>query len=399
MRKSLRLKIFLLLYLSVSSSGIYAQIEDDKKIKTTFNYGGYVKLDVIQTWYNNGEVAATAPIRDFILPSQIPVGVENINQTLDFHVKESRFNFDVTTEVNNHKIHGFLELDFLLSSAGDERVSNSFNPRIRHFYFEWNRLLIGQTWSTFMVVVVPDDLDFAGALEGLVFIRQPQIRYKVGSWMFALENPESLVYPNMSTAQVVSDKEFIPDIVVRKNFGGDWGTWAIAGMYRTLSVSDSAGTHRAPAFGITTGGKIKVGNRGDDLRLTLSTGSGAGRYQAANFLADAVYETATQLRTLNTLNGYIAYNHFWIPKVLSSSANVGYFQFLDNDLPVAQTTNQTAMSASLNLKYDPVPQLRLGIEYSWASRELLNGTSGTLSRIQFSAKYRFGFTDEQTIEK
>ncbi len=166
-----------------------------------------------------------------------------------------------------------------------------------------------------------------------------------------------------------------------------------------LSVSDSAGTHRAPAFGITTGGKIKIGKRGDDLRFTVSGGSGAGRYQAANFIADAMYESAMQIRTLNTVNGYVAYNHFWIPEILSTSANVGYFQFLDNDLPVAQSTNQTAISASLNLKYDLVPQLRLGIEYSWASRELLNGTNGSLSRIQFSAKYRFGFTDEQTIEK
>ncbi len=213
-----------------------AQSQEKTKKKTTFNYGGYIKLDVINTWYNNGEVGASAPIRDFILPGQIPVGAERINQTLDFHVKESRFNFDVTTEINNQKIHGFLELDFLLSSAGDEKVSNSFNPRLRHFYFEWKRLLIGQTWSTFMVVIVPDDLDFAGALEGLVFVRQPQIRYKAGSWMFALENPESLIYSKMGTTQIVSDKEFLPDVVVRKNFGGDWGTWAIAGMYRTLSV-------------------------------------------------------------------------------------------------------------------------------------------------------------------
>ncbi|MCT4623487.1 MAG: DcaP family trimeric outer membrane transporter [Schleiferiaceae bacterium] len=385
--------LFLIFFL-ISVFGI---AQDEKK--TTFNYGGYVKFDLIQTWYNNGEVGATAPIRDFILPSQIPVGNNPATQTLDFHVKESRFNFDVTTEINNQKIHGFLELDFLLSSQGDERVSNSFSPRLRHFYFEWKRLLIGQTWSTFMVVIIPDDLDFAGALEGLIFIRQPQIRYKVGTWMFALENPESLVYSNQTNTQQVSDKEFLPDVVVRKNFGGDWGTWSIAGMYRTLSISDTVGTHRTPGFGITTGGKINVGQRGDDFRLTVSAGSGVGRYQAANFLADAVYESATSLRTLNTLNGYVAYNHFWIPKVLSSSANVGYFQFLDDNLPLAQTTNQTAVSASINLKYDPVPQLRLGVEYSWASRELLNGTNGSLSRVQFSAKYRFGYTDESTIEK
>ena len=102
---------------------------------------------------------------------------------------------------------------------------------------------------------------------------------------------------------------------------------------------------------------------------------------------------------LTTVNGYIAYNHYWVPSLLSSSVNAGYFQFLDNDLPVPGETNKTAISASFNLKYDPVPELRLGIEYSWANRELLNGTNGSLNRIQFSAKYRFGFTDQSTIEK
>jgi hypothetical protein len=375
--------------------------DPEKKVerKTTFRMGGYVKLDVLQTWYNNGEVGPTDPIRDFILPAQIPVGNNPESQSLDFHVKESRFDFDVATVLNNQPIHGFLELDFLLSSTGDERVSNSFNPRIRHFYFEWKRLLIGHSWSTFMVVIIPDDLDFAGALEGLVFVRQPQIRYKAGSWMFAIENPESLVFSYETNAQQVSDQEFLPDVVVRKNFSGDWGEWSIAGLYRTLSISDSAGTHRAPAFGITTGGKLRVGKKGDDFRLTVSGGSGVGRYQAANFIADAIYTNATNIQTLNTINGYMAYNHFWIQDKLSSSANVGYFQFLDSGTPFALNTNESAISGSINLKYDPFPELRVGVEYSWASRQLLDGTNGSLSRIQFSAKYRFGYTDEKAIEK
>jgi len=38
---------------------------------------------------------------------------------LDFHVKESRFNFDVQTQIKGQTIHGFLELDFLFSGQGE----------------------------------------------------------------------------------------------------------------------------------------------------------------------------------------------------------------------------------------------------------------------------------------
>ena len=39
---------------------------------TTFSFGGYAKLDVLSTYYFNGDVAPESPLRDFHLPSQIP---------------------------------------------------------------------------------------------------------------------------------------------------------------------------------------------------------------------------------------------------------------------------------------------------------------------------------------
>jgi hypothetical protein len=112
---------------------------------TTFKFGGYIKTDFISTWYQNGDVDGGSSLRDFHFPGLIPVGPADQNYNMDFHVKESRFNFDVSTQIKGQKIHGFLEMDFLLSSQGNEKVSNSFAPRLRHFYFEWKRMLIGQT--------------------------------------------------------------------------------------------------------------------------------------------------------------------------------------------------------------------------------------------------------------
>ena len=41
---------------------------------TVFSFGDYVKADFLSSWYQNGDVGATSPLRDFILPGQIPIG-------------------------------------------------------------------------------------------------------------------------------------------------------------------------------------------------------------------------------------------------------------------------------------------------------------------------------------
>ncbi|WP_075604046.1 DcaP family trimeric outer membrane transporter [Saccharicrinis aurantiacus] len=378
-------------------SNILLCAQDVEKV-TSFNFGGYIKADFINTWYQNGDVGERSPLRDFHLPGHIPVGPSDQNFDLDYHTKESRFNFDVKSNILGKEIHGFIELDFMLSSAGDEKVSNSFNPRLRHAYFEWDRLLVGQTWSSFMVVVVPDEIDFSGALDGLVFVRQLQIRYKAGSWWFALENPETTITEYQGSATNVTDSEILPDIIVRKNFSGHWGNWTIAAIGRTLHKRDSL-SNSTVGFGLTTGGKLVVGGQGDDFRAVATYGSGLGRYLAAGFLSGAVVDENQKLNVIQTINGYIAYNHFWKPKTLSSSFSLSAYKAMHNNELVSNDINDMSYSISGNLKWDPVSKLRLGVEYIYAGRELLDGTSGTFHRIQFAAKYTFGYHNSVADEK
>ena len=390
-------KLFTLL-LGLAFSSFQVSAQETKESETTFKFGGYIKADFINTLYTNGDVSATSPLKDFHLPSQIPVGPADENYDLDYHVKESRFNFDVRTKLLDKDIHGFIELDFLLSAAGDEKVSNSFNPRIRHAFFEWDRLLIGQTWSTFMIVTIPDELDFSGGLDGLVFIRQPQIRYKAGSWMFSIENPESTITPFQEAGTVVTDDEISPDVVVRKNFSGKWGSWSLAGIYRNIHLNDTI-TKTTSGFGITTGGKLMVGKRGDDIRIQATYGEGLGRYLAAGFISGAVQDDQGDLNAIQSVNGFIAYNHFWIPQKLSSSFSATAFQAMHDDELIGGDANAMSYSLSGNIKYDPVPEMRLGIEYAYAVRELENGTDGAMHRIQIAFKYFFGYRNTTAYER
>ncbi len=178
-------------------------------------------------------VVAPIPVQAgiFIFPGTIPVGDGDGESYLDFHVKESRINFKSTHNLDNGaKIGTFIEMDFQLPPGGNERVSNSFNPRVRHAFVTYNKWLVGQTWMTFFNVgALPENLDFVGPAESTIFGRQPMIRYTTGSWQFAAENPETTITPYGGGGRIVADDNTVPDLVVRYNMKGDWGTFTVAG--------------------------------------------------------------------------------------------------------------------------------------------------------------------------
>jgi len=361
--------------------------------QTTFKVGGYVKFDDILTKYDNGKPIGL--LGDFHIPSLIPVGTAPAYYDNEFQVKESRFNFDISKKINGKPIRAFVEMDFMLSPGGNERVSNSYNPRLRHFFFDYNGLLVGQTWSTFMIVILPNDLDFVGAAEGVVFMRQPQVRYTLkgekGNWQFSLENSQytiTSVYKGVGKRTTVSG--VVPDLVVRKNFKGDWGNFSIAAIARGINYFDR--TVISAGYGITTGGKFKV-RKQDDIRFSVTAGSGLGRYVGLNFLNAAIIDSsANSLSNINSINGYISYQLHWSDK-FQSNVNASVL-FGDNGDGVYDKAklNKTAQSYSANLLYTPVSNLMFGIEYMYATRELENKDKGSMNRIMLSAKYKFGYT-------
>ena len=140
-------------------------------------FGGYVKLDASITDFTDGELPTNSLGRDFYIPSLIPVGGEDTDPVFDFNPRETRYFFGFKTKNGGHEIGGKIELDFQVTNDGNERVSNSFAPRMRQAFVTIDNWLFGQTWSTFQdVSALPDNLDFIGPTEGTVFIRQPMIR-------------------------------------------------------------------------------------------------------------------------------------------------------------------------------------------------------------------------------
>ena len=358
--------------------------------ETTFGFGGYVKLDVIASSYQDGDPAVGSAIRDFHLPGAIPVGGESQSDDLDFHAKESRFNLSSHTKTEGgHELKAFVEVDFLLGNQGDERVSNSYNPRLRHFYFTFDRWLFGQTWSTFQIVVLPDDLDFIGAADGTTFMRQPMIRYTRGPWQVAIENPETTLTPFGGGSRIVTDDGLVPDLVGRYNLKRAWGQLSVAALVRQLTYEEGSIDDSVTAYGLSVGGKILLGDR-DDLRFQATLGSGLGRYIGLDFANGAVIDDRGGLEALDSYGGFVAYLHHWNDR-WRSSLNVSYISIDNDPLLTGGLANESAASYSANLLYTPVSKVTVGLEYMHATRDLESGIDGAMDRLQFSAKYAFSF--------
>ena len=142
--------------------------EAEQEHKHSYAFGGYIKTDMIYSDYGSGSSSGAG--RDFYIPGTIPVGPEGAQgeSYLDLHAKESRINFKTNHILDNGaKLGAFIEMDFLLSGQGDERVSNSFAPRLRHAFLTYNKWLFGQTWMTFFNVGALPRLRGTGRVHGL----------------------------------------------------------------------------------------------------------------------------------------------------------------------------------------------------------------------------------------
>ena len=356
---------------------------------TEFSFGGYMKVDAFWSDFSDGSLASNNIGRQFYVPSTVPVcesaDCEDGATTFDGHSRATRFNFSTLTDIDGHKVKTFLEMDFLATPGGNELVSNSYSPRLRHAFISYDNWLVGQTWTTFQNTgALPESLDFLGPAESTIFERQAMVRYTYGDWQFSLENPESLVMHNGGNGRIDCDDSALPDIVARYNHNADWGQLSVAGLLRQLKIDDANYDSTTSAYGISVAGKVKLG--ADDIRFMGSYGSGMGRYIGLAITSDAVLDDQGELEAIDSYGGFIAYRHLWNEKFRST---LSYSTFsADNETRyTGQSATKSADSIHLNLIYSPIQSLSIGVEYIRANRELENGYDGDLDRLQFSAKY------------
>jgi hypothetical protein len=353
-KKKLLLASGLLAMAGAANAGYAIKIDDDQ----TITFGGYIKADLR---YTSGNIAA----RDYWIGT---AGVldESISST-KFAVNETRFN----TKYVNGDVMGFIELDFYGAattggySAANEKFTNSSNPRLRHAFIKYKNLLVGQTWSTYVnTSTFAETADFGGALNAEAFIRQTQVRYTMGNFQVALENP----YSYSADGSGNPDEDVIPDVVVRYNVKGDWGNVSVTGLARQLNVADSAGGGTESALGYGVAGRINVFEK-DDIRFQLHGGN-TGRYVGVAAAQDLVGGEAE-----DSVSIAVAYRHFWTKDIRSTV----FFGNTQTDLSDVDRTHW-----GVNIFKSYTKQLSFGFEIGNFEMADKNADS---DYAQFTAKY------------
>lgn len=361
---------------------------------TSLAIGGMAKLDTIYNSQSVGGSGGSGQADQYLIPGLIPVDDTRAEaDQINIHARQSRLWLKSYTPTRLGDLNTYLEMDFFgFQTPGDERVSNSYTPHMRHLYGQLGNFLAGQTWTTFMdVQALPELNDFGGPV-GRIFVRQPMLRwtqpFTIGSEAFegaiALESPETTLTNPQGNRETPDDDRY-PDAVARLSMSRPWGTVMLAALGRQIR---SATQHQDSTWGgaINLAGKVNTVDR-DDARFMLSYGNALGRYASSNLFNDAAIDAQGHIHLFNAYGGYAAYRHWW-DREWRSTLTYG-FAYAENAGFVPGNVSKWAQSVQVNLLWSPLLQTTFGLEYTYAMRGVESGASGDLHRVQFSTIFQF----------
>ena len=353
--------------------------------------GGNVRL---------GFVGSLDPIGtdDRFVVGTIPVPQDTAGQGARFTIsaKRSRMNLDMRMDSSVGQFRAFVEGDFAGQGGTD-------NYRLRHAYGQYNRFILGQTWSTFVDrAAVPEELDFEG-LNALTNKRQPLFRWTKGlgnNRLFAvgLEDPA----PEITGGEGVS---VAPDLAVRISRPRDWGHFQAAALLRNLTgereasegVVESRDSEIGWGLSLSSSYKVKLWDERDNLKWQLNYGQGIGRYindmDSVGGL-DAAFDPMGTLRALPAFGGYVAFQHWWkqdmwgLMRAIRSTVVYGYTDVDTFSFQPGDTYSKT-QRATINVIWSPISSIDLGVEYLWGERTNKDQQKGAANQFQMVATFRF----------
>ena len=369
----------------------------------SFKVGGYTKGDVIFTLNDFG--AGGLSLNElFFAPSGF---AGNGGDQLRIHALQSRLNFDARTTTELGSARAFLEVDFAVGDFGNENVSSSFQPRLRHAFAEigidslGGTLLIGQAWTNFGdLASYANTLDFNGP-NAQVFIRQAQVRWTQPindslTLSVAAENPEFNAAGGIAGPDQGLDS--VPDFSARLAAKTDFGSLSLSGLVRVLNVDNDANPvadgfsdDSTIGFGVQFAGALNVGEK-DKFRFQVNYGQGIGRYLQI-FPSSALVDENGDLEATEALGITASYQHFWSDKLQSNL--VGGYVTIDDLGDAGVVSNNELDSeiyAALNLIYSPRGNINLGVEGIYGRTETtVNGINDSVDGFRLQTSLQFSF--------
>lgn len=347
--------------------------------------GGFLKVHALL-----GDIGASRDLRsdqELFIP-QIPVTARPAGDSRrhHLHARASRLWLRLQTETSPvGAIELFAEGDWF--QAFDE-----YRPRLRHAYLRAGRLLVGQTWSTFVNPQALADID-AGTAVGNSVTRLQQLRWTLPlrddlQLHMALEDPVNRLQFSGNSSITAIGRERPYDLALRLDSQRDWGSLSLAGVWRVLSVTSARlqAADRRTVTAYSLAGRIDIGTL-DNLRFMLNAGSGLARHSTLGTFADAVVNDDGALEGSTGITTMVAWQHFWSRNWRSTFA----LSTARSNLPAAAaaTLTRSTRSAHANLIWSPGSRWSLGAEYLYGWRELQQGADGELQRLQFTFRLNF----------
>ena len=348
--------------------------------QTILKIGGYFKTDFIYDLKPAGNT-------DSFIPSSFPiptvVGVNNATVS----IRPTRLSLDF--RIPSQKIG-----DVRFYVEGDLFGTNATTPRLRHAYAQVRNFLVGQTFSNFMDPDgFPDTLDFQGP-NGMVSIRNPQLRYGLAlssstTLYISVEKPSSDITfktPEFSAQPNAPS----PDGAIRLRQEFERGHFQIAGLFRSIAAFLPDGrTDSVFGWGLNTSAGFKTFGK-DNVVFGLAAGHGISRYlqdtSGLGIDAEVASFTNPHLEATPSVGVVTSYQHYWL-KTLRSSVTYSYAAVNNSDRATSVYNHGTYTSS--NIIWNPYGSLNVGAEflYGWIMRQ--DGQKANAPRIQFSAKYSF----------
>jgi hypothetical protein len=378
----------------------------------SFEIYGFAQVDYIQD-FNRVDPLWEATLR----PSKIPThdGQFGDDGQSIISARQSRFGIQGSTDVAGKPLYAKFEFD--LYGTGDDAGQTTM--RLRHFFGSWGPITAGQTNTLFMDIdTFPNTIDYWGP-NGMVFLRNPQIRYthKSGGATFAiaLEKPGNDIDPGQirqlspEIGANIRASEKIPDLTAQARYDSTWGHVQLAGLlrsvgYDTFGTVDNKPKNEKTGWGLNGSASFKTTER-DRLHLSVVYGEGIASYMndggtdLGPKAIPGVSQPIVGAPPAGSLRGDVVpllglmayYDHYWNDQWSSS---IGW-SMVDTDNTSFQEPGafNSAQYASANLLWSPDKRLMAGAELLWGNRKDFDKSKGEDVRIQFSIKYSFSSND------
>lgn len=364
---------------------------------------GFFRLPGTETMLRLGGFARTDLIHDFspagntskFVTSSIPTGPNPNNDNTSMSVAPSRISVELRSNTKYGPLRIYYENDF----NNGPNTTNSF--RLRHFYGQWQNVLIGQTWSAWGDTdAIPDTVDFEGP-NSWIFRLQPQIRYtyamnKENILAASVEQPKSEM-PGTVTGGTTSINSTspIPDFVVRYRHEQSRFHIQNAWLFRSLGGYVVPGTEKQ-VFG--WGGMLSAAATvygKDNVMVQGIIGEGIARY--INDLGegtglDVGVRPDGTIVALPAWGAFGSYQHFWAER-WRSAFTYGYLHVNTTNLASPTLTGNSntdfkgTQYAEANLMYSPGAGFTVGAGLLWGQHTVKNGDEGDAWRLNFVLQY------------